>query len=256
MIKIFNGNWRGPGDTDKKIGMLLEFNFREILNQFKGAKLAVFLAISLHANEDGVSYPSYDLIQKETGYTRGSVAKALKELCETEIDGFPVLTRIRYRDKKGQFAGSNRYLVFPTTEEVQSLENELSSTQSIENPPTEKPNGGKTELEVKPELKDKPEDKEEEGEPNIFQLYESSIGPLTGKVGDELKSLEDDYPVMWIEDAFAIAKKNKASHLKYVTAILDRWNKNGKDDGYKKKKKGADLSAFDEIEQELENVQS
>ena len=42
---------------------------------------------------------------------------------------------------------------------------------------------------------------------------------------------------MWIEDAFAIAKKNKASNLKYVTAILARWNKSGKDNGYKPKEK-------------------
>ena len=56
---------------------------------------------------------------------------------------------------------------------------------------------------------------------------------------------------MWIEDAFAIAKKNKATSLKYVTSILSRWNANGKDDGYKPKgKKGVDVSAFDKIRQQ------
>jgi len=96
---------------------------------------------------------------------------------------------------------------------------------------------------------------EEEGQSNLFQLYETLIGPLTPDISDELGSLEDDYPVMWIEDAFKIAKKNKAKSVKYITAILARWNANGKDDGYKKngKKKQVDLSAFDEWEREHAN---
>ena len=60
---------------------------------------------------------------------------------------------------------------------------------------------------------------------------------------------------MWITDAFAIAKKNEASNLNYVTAILSRWNKSGKDNGYKPggKKKEIDMSAFDIVAKELAN---
>ena len=110
-------------------------------------------------------------------------------------------------------------------------------------------------ISYKPQITDhKPE---EEGATNLYQLYESSIGPLTGTISEELKTLEDDYPAMWITDAFAIAKKNKATHLKYVVSILGRWNANGKDDGYKKGKAkgtggyaGPDMSAFDKIRQQ------
>jgi hypothetical protein len=98
---------------------------------------------------------------------------------------------------------------------------------------------------------------EGEGEPNIFTLYCTIISSsgITASIADELKLLEDDYPKMWIEDAFAIAKKNKAKSLKYITSILARWNTNGKDDGYKPKgkKKGYDSSAFDEVRKEMED---
>ena len=109
------------------------------------------------------------------------------------------------------------------------------------------------ELIVTPSYKPHITDHISEEEGNIFLLYEDSIGLLTGNVGEELKTLEDDYPAMWIIDAFAIAKKNKASNLKYVTAILSRWNKSGKDDGYKPrgKKKEVDMSAFDIVAKEL-----
>jgi len=95
----------------------------------------------------------------------------------------------------------------------------------------------------------------EEEEGHLFQLYEQSIGPLTPNIAEGLGSLMDDYPVMWIEDAFKIARDNKAKSLKYVLSILSRWNANGKDDGYKKngKKKQVDLSAFDEWEREHAN---
>ena len=99
-----------------------------------------------------------------------------------------------------------------------------------------------------------PKNEEEEGKPNIFTLYESSIGLLTGDIGNKLKLLEDDYPVMWIEDAFAIAKK-KAKHLNYVVAILSDWNLNGKDNGYKPKgkKKGVDEDMYERVAKDLEN---
>ena len=99
---------------------------------------------------------------------------------------------------------------------------------------------------------------EEEEATNIYQLYESSIGTPTQPVCEQLTLLADDYPVMWIEDAFKIAKDNKAKSLKYVVSILSRWNSNGKDDGYKPKgKSGVDLSAFDKIRQrEMEHENS
>ncbi len=121
MIKVFSGRWLGLGQKDEGLGMLIDFNFRSILRQFRGAKLAVFMDIALHSDQNGFSFPSYDLIEQETGYTRDSIATALEDLCKLEIEGQRVLARFRFRDDKGQYTGSNRYLIFPTQEELQSL---------------------------------------------------------------------------------------------------------------------------------------
>jgi len=85
---------------------------------------------------------------------------------------------------------------------------------------------------------------EEEGKSNIYQLYESSIGPMTNDIADKLKSLEDDYPVMWIEDALAVGKKNKARHINYVVRILEDWHINGRNNS-KGDKKQKELSPLE-----------
>lgn len=149
MIKVFSGRWRGLGDNQNGLGMLLDFKFRGIIHLFNGAKLHVFIAIALHSDENGIACPSYDLLEAETGYTRGTIATALNELCEMEIDGQKVLARFRSRDEAGQFAGNNFYLIFPNAEE-------LADAQSIVFPTTDKSNYGKPILKVKPSPKVKP----------------------------------------------------------------------------------------------------
>lgn len=141
LVSIFKGHWRGIGEqaeqvTYAKIGV----RFRDHLHLFSGAKLHVFLAIILHMDENGVAYPSYDKLEQETGYGRGTIAKALDDLCQLQIEGKRVLCRYRERDEKQRYTGSNRYLIFPSQAEVQSLEN----------PTLEKANSGKGELEEVP----------------------------------------------------------------------------------------------------------
>jgi hypothetical protein len=118
MIKVFSGEWRGLGTKESRLGMIIDFDFRTILHHFHGAKLHVFMCIALHSDENGRSWPGYELIEKETGYNRSSIADALRELCRLEIDGHRVLMRYREKDEKGCFTGSNRYQIFPTAEEV------------------------------------------------------------------------------------------------------------------------------------------
>src|SRR4030042_1625516 len=43
--------------------------------------------------------------------------------------------------------------------------------------------------------------------PNIFQLYEANIGPLTPMIADALRDAENPYQASWIEDAFRLAVK-------------------------------------------------
>jgi hypothetical protein len=159
MIKVFGGEWRGLGKKEKHQGMILEFEFRKYLKEFKGARLAVFMCIALHCDENGECYPSYDLIEDETGLTRGTIGTAINDLCELVIEGHRVLHRFRERDTAGKYIGSNHYLVFPTDEEVQSIEIRTVDNQGIKNPPTKNPNGGEIIPEVNPSLKDNPPNK-------------------------------------------------------------------------------------------------
>jgi len=65
--------------------------------------------------------------------------------------------------------------------------------------------------------------------PNIFCLYEQSIGLLQPIIAEELQDAESTYPQKWIEDAFRIAVENNVRKWKYVRRILERWAVEGKD---------------------------
>jgi DNA replication protein len=65
--------------------------------------------------------------------------------------------------------------------------------------------------------------------PNVFTLYEQNIGPLTPMIADQLRDAEATYPAGWIEDAMRIAVSNNVRKWSYIQAILEDWEKNGKD---------------------------
>lgn len=66
--------------------------------------------------------------------------------------------------------------------------------------------------------------------PNIFTLYEQTIGVLHPIIADELREAEQEYPMEWIEEAFRIAAERNVRHWRYVRAILERWAREGRDD--------------------------
>ena len=66
--------------------------------------------------------------------------------------------------------------------------------------------------------------------PNIYQLYEENIGPLTPMIADTLKDAEQNYPYSWIEEAVRIAVENNVRRWAYVEAILKRWQEGGRDE--------------------------
>jgi len=66
--------------------------------------------------------------------------------------------------------------------------------------------------------------------PNIFQLYEANIGPLTPMIADALRDAEKTYQANWIEDAFRIAIERNKRNWHYIEAILHRWQEGGRDD--------------------------
>jgi DNA replication protein len=63
--------------------------------------------------------------------------------------------------------------------------------------------------------------------PTIYKLYEENIGLLTPLIVDYLKTAEEDFPYYWIVDAIKIAVENNKRNWKYVTAILERWEREG-----------------------------
>ena len=64
--------------------------------------------------------------------------------------------------------------------------------------------------------------------PNIFALYEDTIGMLTPIVAERLREAEQRYPPGWIREAFEIAALENKRSWQYIAAILTRWGSEGK----------------------------
>ena len=65
---------------------------------------------------------------------------------------------------------------------------------------------------------------------NIYQLYEEHIGPLSPMIAEALKEAEETYPYSWIEEAVRIAVERNKRNWRYVAAILERWQQEGRDE--------------------------
>lgn len=67
--------------------------------------------------------------------------------------------------------------------------------------------------------------------PNIFALYEQNIGVISPMIADELREAEGLYPEDWIEDAIKEAVTRNKRSWRYIAAILDGWEREGKGHG-------------------------
>jgi DnaD/phage-associated family protein len=65
--------------------------------------------------------------------------------------------------------------------------------------------------------------------PNVYNLYEKNIGPLSPMIADTLRDAEKTYPASWIEEAIQIAVENNVRKWSYIDAILEGWRTRGKD---------------------------
>jgi len=66
--------------------------------------------------------------------------------------------------------------------------------------------------------------------PNVYQLYEASIGPLTPMIAESLKDAETTFEPAWVAEAIQIAVERNKRSWRYVEAILRRWEQGGRDD--------------------------
>ena len=63
---------------------------------------------------------------------------------------------------------------------------------------------------------------------NVFALYEDNIGMLNPMIADELREAEDLYPIEWLEDAFREAVGQNKRSWRYISRILERWEREGR----------------------------
>jgi DNA replication protein len=64
--------------------------------------------------------------------------------------------------------------------------------------------------------------------PNIYRLYEDHFGGLTPMIADMLKDAEKEFPLSWIVEAMRIAVAKNARNWRFVQSVLDRWQREGK----------------------------
>lgn len=82
------------------------------------------------------------------------------------------------------------------------------------------------------------------GQPNIFRLYEQTIGPLAPLIADELREAERAYPAAWIEDAFREAARQNARSWAYVKKVLAARERRGKRDAATRRDIGREWQEF------------
>lgn len=61
----------------------------------------------------------------------------------------------------------------------------------------------------------------------ISNLYEENIGMLTPAIAESLKDIAEKYPPGWFAEALKEAVKSEHRNLKYIEAILERWQTEG-----------------------------
>jgi DnaD/phage-associated family protein len=75
--------------------------------------------------------------------------------------------------------------------------------------------------------------------PNIFTLYEQTIGALSPLIADQLRDAEKEFAPKWIEEAFTEAARQNVRSWAYVRKILDSRARKGKRD----ETRGRDVAA-------------
>lgn len=67
--------------------------------------------------------------------------------------------------------------------------------------------------------------------PGLFRLYEANVGTITPMLAEQLKEAEANFPYFWLEEALQLAVQHNKRNWRYVRAILDRWEREGRDRG-------------------------
>jgi DNA replication protein len=76
--------------------------------------------------------------------------------------------------------------------------------------------------------------KASDGPPNIYTLYEANIGSITPLIAEDLHDAEERFPPAWIEDAIREAAELNKRSWRYVRAILQRWETEGRHEEHRR----------------------
>ena len=69
----------------------------------------------------------------------------------------------------------------------------------------------------------------------VVRTFENNIHPVAGKIAqDALVDLTDEYSALWVTEAIKEAALSNGRNLRYITAILERWKR----EGFKAARKG------------------
>ena len=122
MITIFNGRTRSLRTSEQSSFVQLEHRILQHMNKFTSSEWMVFCAISLHADQEGVCFPSIPRLMKSTGLSAPTIRAAIAGLETKEIEGCKVVSR-RMRFQEGRQT-SNEYIILPGYQGESILEGE------------------------------------------------------------------------------------------------------------------------------------
>lgn len=133
MIRIINRDCRQIGCTPgPRVTVELTGESCKYLHFFKGARLAVFMALALHTNTEGWAIASLALLRKETGYAAETIARTIAGLCKLKIDGHRVLMAVRNSRPAGPHA-KYHFRVFPADRDLLRYEGLVRRPRIVRN---------------------------------------------------------------------------------------------------------------------------
>ena len=90
--------------------------------------------------------------------------------------------------------------------------------------------------------------KTNDNEDIVFTIYQDNFGLISSPyMAEELKVIALDYPQGWFEDAVKeafLSSKGGKPNLKYVKSILERWLREGKDNGKKPMPSSSNIGTY------------
>lgn len=122
MITIFNGRTRTLKESGTSSFIQIEHRILKHMNKFTSSEWMVFCALSLHADQEGVCFPSIPRLMKSTGLSAPTIRAAIAGLETKEIEGCNVISR-RMRFQYGRQT-SNEYIILPGYQGESILEGE------------------------------------------------------------------------------------------------------------------------------------